>query len=54
VVNAQVAAYYKADYPPVEDLFTVDYFGGWVQIMGEIFGEDGVYNRAILQVQRGE
>jgi len=54
VVNAQVAADYEADYPPVEDLFTVDYFGGWDQIMGEIFGEDGVYNRAILQVQRGE
>jgi sulfate transport system substrate-binding protein len=54
VVNAQVAADYEGDYPPVEDLFTVDYFGGWGQIMGEIFGEDGVYNRAILQVQKGE
>lgn len=54
VVNTGVAAEFEDQYPPVEDLFTVDYFGGWAQIMGEIFGEEGVYTRAILQVQRGE
>ncbi|MDY6846642.1 MAG: sulfate ABC transporter substrate-binding protein, partial [Chloroflexota bacterium] len=54
VVNAKVAADFEADYPPVEDLFTVDTFGGWDQIMREIFGETGVYTQAILQIQRGE
>jgi sulfate transport system substrate-binding protein len=54
VVNNQVAVDYEADYPPVEDLFTVEYFGGWDQIMGDIFSEEGVYNQAILQVQGGE
>jgi ABC-type sulfate transport system substrate-binding protein len=39
------------EYPPVTDLFTVDYFGGWGSIMDEIFSEDGVYNQAILNVQ---
>ena len=54
VVNQNIAADFTQDYPPVEDLFTVDYFGGWDQIMSDIFGEEGVYTQAILQVQRGE
>jgi len=54
VVNQNVAADFTQDYPPVEDLFTVDTFGGWDQIMSGIFGEEGVYTQAILQVQRGE
>jgi sulfate transport system substrate-binding protein len=54
VVNQNVAADFTQDYPPVEDLFTVDTFGGWDQIMSDIFGEEGVYTQAILQVQRGE
>ena len=54
VVNDRVAADYEELYPPVDDLFTVEFFGGWDQIMKEIFGEEGVYTRAILEVQRGE
>jgi len=54
VVNQNVAVDFTQDYPPVEDLFTVDTFGGWDQIMSDIFGEEGVYTQAILQVQRGE
>jgi sulfate transport system substrate-binding protein len=54
VVNEGVAGDYEGQYPPVEDLFTVDTFGGWDQIMGEIFGEEGIYTRVILEVQRGE
>ena len=51
VVNAEVAAAYEDQYPPVDDLFTADYFGGWNAIMTDIFGEEGIYTRAILQVQ---
>lgn len=51
VVNAEVAAAYEDQYPPVDDLFTVDYFSGWNAIMTDIFGEEGIYTRAILQVQ---
>lgn len=51
VVNIDVAAAFDDQYPPVVDLFTVDYFGGWDAIMTDIFGEDGVYNQAILEVQ---
>jgi sulfate transport system substrate-binding protein len=51
VVDEDVAAMTTEEYPPVTDLFTVDYFGGWGSIMDEIFSEDGVYNQAILNVQ---
>ncbi len=54
VVNPEIAASTTDQYPEVEDLFTVDYFGGWERIMTEIFGDEGVYTRAILQVQAGE
>ena len=54
VVNPGVAVEFEGDYPPVDDLFTVDYFGGWDQIMSDIFGETGVYTQAILQVQQGD
>ncbi len=51
VVNEDVAAENEAEYPPVEDLFTVDYFGGWDSIMTDIFSEDGIYNQAIASAQ---
>ena len=54
VVNQNIADDFTHQYPPVADLFTVDFFGGWDQIMNEIFGEDGVYSQAFLDVQRGE
>jgi len=54
VVNQQVAEETSADYPPIDDLFTVETFGGWEPIMQDFFGEEGVYTRAILQVQGGE
>lgn len=54
VVNPDVAAATIELYPAVEDLFTVEFFGGWENIMVDIFGEEGVYTQAILQVQGGE
>jgi sulfate transport system substrate-binding protein len=38
-------------FPPVDDIFTVDYFGGWDQIGGDFFGDDGLYTRAIAEAQ---
>jgi sulfate/thiosulfate transport system substrate-binding protein len=51
VVNQAVAAEHEDEYPPANDLFTIDYFGGWTQVMEEIFGENGIYNRAIVNIQ---
>lgn len=41
-------------YPPVPDLFTIEYFGGWPQATADIFGEDGVFTQSILKVQGGD
>jgi sulfate transport system substrate-binding protein len=54
VVLPEVAAAHEDVYPPIADLFTVAYFGGWEQIMQAIFGESGVYTEAILQVHGGD
>lgn len=51
-VNPKVAQATAAQYPPVEDLFTVEYFGGWEAATPAIFGDDGVFSRALLEVQR--
>jgi sulfate/thiosulfate-binding protein len=51
VVNQAVASEYEDAYPPVDDLFTISYFGGWTQVMDEIFSENGIYNQAILTIQ---
>jgi sulfate transport system substrate-binding protein len=50
-VDPAVAEATIDQYPPVPDLFTIDFFGGWSQATPEIFGETGVYTQAILQVQ---
>lgn len=39
-------------YPPVEDLWTIEYFGGWAEATPTYFGEDGIYTRAIAEVQQ--
>jgi sulfate/thiosulfate transport system substrate-binding protein len=54
VVNPASAAAAAALYPLVEDLFTIDYFGGWDVVMEDYFGPEGIYNQVILQVHRGE
>ncbi len=54
VVNPEAAAASASLYPEVEDLFTIDFFGGWDTVMVVIFGPEGIYNRVIEQVHRGE
>lgn len=39
-------------FPLVDDIFTVTYFGGWSQIRGDFFGDDGIFTRAIAEAQR--
>jgi len=51
-VDPQVAAAHAARYPPVQDLFTIEQFGGWKQAVPAIFGEQGIYSRAIAEMQR--
>lgn len=39
-------------YPEVQDLWTVDEFGGWAKATPEFFGENGIYTKAIAEVQQ--
>lgn len=50
-VDPEVAKATASQYPPVEDLFTIEYFGGWDKATPDFFGENGVYNQVISQVQ---
>jgi len=38
-------------YPPVEDLFTIEYYGGWSQATPSMFADDGIYSLTVAKVQ---
>lgn len=50
-IDPEVAKATAAQYPPVEDLFTIEYFGGWGKATPDFFGDTGVYNQVISGVQ---
>ncbi|NJN93875.1 MAG: sulfate ABC transporter substrate-binding protein [Anaerolineales bacterium] len=50
-IDSDVAKSTAAQYPPVEDLFTIEYFGGWGKATPDFFGDTGVYNQVISGVQ---
>ena len=50
--DPDVAEETAARYPPVEDLWTIQYFGGWAEATPKYFGDDGVYTKAIAEVQQ--
>jgi sulfate transport system substrate-binding protein len=49
--DPEVAEATMATYPPIEDLFTIDHFGGWEQATPAFFGESGIFTKTIAQVQ---
>jgi sulfate transport system substrate-binding protein len=51
-VDPEVAKATAAQYPPLEDLFKIDYFGGWGEATPKYFGDDGIYTKAIAEVQQ--
>ena len=51
-VDPAVADATASQYPEVQDLFTIDYFGGWEQATPDFFGEKGIFTGVISQVQR--
>ncbi|MBV9787039.1 MAG: sulfate ABC transporter substrate-binding protein, partial [Chloroflexi bacterium] len=50
-LDKEVAQATASQYPPVEDLWTVQEFGGWSKATPDIFGDAGVYTKAIGEVQ---
>ncbi len=41
--DQEVAKATAASYPPIQDLFTIDDFGGWKQATPTFFGDDGIF-----------
>jgi sulfate transport system substrate-binding protein len=50
-VDAEVASATAEKYPPVEDQFTIEYFGGWQEATPVFFGEDGIFTGVVAKVQ---
>jgi sulfate transport system substrate-binding protein len=51
-IDPEVAKTTAGQYPPVEDLFTIEEFGGWSKATPEFFGDDGTFTQAVIEVQR--
>jgi sulfate/thiosulfate transport system substrate-binding protein len=49
--DPDVAAETADQYPPIEDLFSIDEFGGWSQATPTFFGDDGIFYKVFAQVQ---
>ena len=50
-LDPQVAQATRDRYPPVEDLFTVDFFGGWDEAIQVMFADDGIFTRTLTRAQ---
>ncbi len=51
-LDQRVAQEVKSQFPPVEDLWRIDYLGGWKRVATEIYGPEGVYTRVIEELQK--
>ena len=52
VVPTAVAGEVLAQFPPVQDLWKVDYLGGWKKVTDEIYGPQGVYSKTSDELQK--
>ena len=49
--DPEVAKATAEQYPPIEDLFTIDHFGGWKEATPTFFGETGAFYQVLSEVQ---
>jgi sulfate transport system substrate-binding protein len=49
--DPEVAEATAAQYPPIEDIFTIDEFGGWEEATPAFFGDNGIFYEVFAQVQ---
>jgi sulfate/thiosulfate transport system substrate-binding protein len=50
-IDPQVAAEVRAQFPPVEDLWRIDYLGGWGKVAQDIYGPQGAYTRMFEELR---
>lgn len=49
--DSAVAEATAEQYPPIEDLFTIDHFAGWKEATPKFFGETGLFYEVLGEVQ---
>ena len=49
--DSEVAQATSDQYPPIEDLFTIEEFGGWNEATPTFFGDEGIFYKIFAQVQ---
>lgn len=52
VVPTAVGADQLAQFPSVQDLWKIDYLGGWKKVTEEIYGPQGVYSKVSEELQK--
>lgn len=50
-VDQKIAQQVKAQFPPVDDLWRIDFLGGWKKVADEIYGPQGVYTKVTQERQ---
>ncbi|HYV04941.1 MAG TPA: sulfate ABC transporter substrate-binding protein [Blastocatellia bacterium] len=53
-VDPKIAEEVKGQFPEVEDLWKIDYLGGWKRVTEDIFGPQGVYSRVIDELRKSQ
>lgn len=50
-VDPAVAEATADQYPPIDDLFTIEYFGGWSEATPNVFGETGTFTQVVAEFE---
>jgi sulfate/thiosulfate-binding protein len=50
-VDPEVASQVPAEFPPVEDLWTVEFLGGWTKVEADLYGQAGAYTKLIQELR---
>ncbi len=49
-LDAEIAKEVQAHYPPVEDLWEIDFLGGWKKVEADIYGAQGAYTKVFAEL----
>jgi len=52
-VDPETAKEVGTQYPPVKDLWKIDFLGGWKQVSATLFGPNGAYTRSFEELHGG-
>ncbi|MBL8203030.1 MAG: sulfate ABC transporter substrate-binding protein [Blastocatellia bacterium] len=49
-LDSDIAKEVQAQYPPVEDLWDIDFLGGWKKVEADIYGAQGAYTKVFAEL----